>query len=47
MVMSPKLSTAADIIAAAAEAFGRVDILVNNAADQMTRGSLDEIPDEE
>jgi hypothetical protein len=36
-----------DIIAAAVEAFGRVDILVNNAAYQMTRQSLEEIPDEE
>jgi NAD(P)-dependent dehydrogenase (short-subunit alcohol dehydrogenase family) len=36
-----------DIIAAAVEAFGRVDILVNNAAYQMTRESLEEIPDEE
>jgi NAD(P)-dependent dehydrogenase (short-subunit alcohol dehydrogenase family) len=29
------------------EAFGRVDILVNNAAHQMTFESLEEIPDEE
>lgn len=29
------------------EAFGRIDILVNNAAFQMTRESLEEIPDEE
>jgi NAD(P)-dependent dehydrogenase (short-subunit alcohol dehydrogenase family) len=36
-----------DIITAAVEAFGRVDILVNNAAYQMTRQSLEEIPDEE
>lgn len=36
-----------NIIAAAVEAFGRVDILVNNAAYQMTRQSLEEIPDEE
>jgi NAD(P)-dependent dehydrogenase (short-subunit alcohol dehydrogenase family) len=36
-----------DIIATAVEAFGRVDILVNNAAYQMTRQSLEEIPDEE
>jgi NAD(P)-dependent dehydrogenase (short-subunit alcohol dehydrogenase family) len=36
-----------DIIAKAVSEFGRVDILVNNAAFQMTRGSLDEIPDEE
>jgi NAD(P)-dependent dehydrogenase (short-subunit alcohol dehydrogenase family) len=36
-----------DIISAAVEAFGRIDILVNNAAYQMTRESLEEIPDEE
>ncbi len=35
------------IVARAVEAFGRVDILVNNAAFQMTRDSLDEISDEE
>ena len=35
------------IIAKAAEEFGRVDILVNNAAFQMTRESVEEIPDEE
>uniref|UniRef100_UPI00403FA665 glucose 1-dehydrogenase n=1 Tax=Massilia sp. METH4 TaxID=3123041 RepID=UPI00403FA665 len=35
------------IIARAVEEFGRVDVLVNNAAFQMTRDSLDEIPDEE
>jgi NAD(P)-dependent dehydrogenase (short-subunit alcohol dehydrogenase family) len=29
------------------DAFGRIDILVNNAAFQMTRESLEEIPDEE
>ncbi|MCG7372829.1 glucose 1-dehydrogenase [Pseudomonas luteola] len=29
------------------EAFGRIDVLVNNAAFQMTRQSLEEIPDEE
>jgi len=29
------------------EAFGRIDILVNNAAFQMTHESLEEIPDEE
>jgi NAD(P)-dependent dehydrogenase (short-subunit alcohol dehydrogenase family) len=29
------------------EEFGRVDVLVNNAAFQMTRNSLEEIPDEE
>ena len=36
-----------DIVASAVEEFGRVDILVNNAAYQMTHGSLEEIPDEE
>ena len=36
-----------DIIARAVEEFGRVDVLVNNAAYQMTRDSLDETPDEE
>ena len=36
-----------DIVAAAVEAFGRVDVLVNNAAYQMTRQSLEDIPDEE
>lgn len=36
-----------DIIATAVEELGRVDILVNNAAYQMTRTSLEEIPDEE
>ena len=35
------------IIAKAVEAFGRVDVLVNNAAFQMTRDSLEETPDEE
>jgi NAD(P)-dependent dehydrogenase (short-subunit alcohol dehydrogenase family) len=35
------------IIRQAVDAFGRIDILVNNAAYQMTRESLDEIPDEE
>ncbi len=35
------------IIAKAVESFGRIDILVNNAAFQMNRESLDEIPDEE
>jgi len=35
------------VIARAVEAFGRVDILVNNAAQQMSRESLDQIPDEE
>jgi NAD(P)-dependent dehydrogenase (short-subunit alcohol dehydrogenase family) len=36
-----------DIIAKAVQEFGKVDILVNNAAFQMTHESLDEIPDEE
>ena len=36
-----------DIVARAVEEFGRVDILVNNAAYQMTHESLEEIPDEE
>jgi NAD(P)-dependent dehydrogenase (short-subunit alcohol dehydrogenase family) len=36
-----------DLIAKAAEAFGKVDILVNNAAYQMTHESLEEISDDE
>lgn len=36
-----------DIIAKAVEELGRVDVLVVNAAYQMTRESLEEIPDEE
>jgi len=35
------------IIAQAVEAFGRLDILVNNAAYQMARETLEEVPDEE
>jgi hypothetical protein len=35
------------IIAKAVEELGRLDVLVNNAAFQMTRESLEEIPDEE
>lgn len=35
------------IVQRAVESFGRVDVLVNNAAYQMTHGSLDEISDEE
>lgn len=35
------------IIGKAVEEFGRLDILVNNAAFQMVRQSLEEIPDEE
>ncbi|SDV48626.1 glucose 1-dehydrogenase [Chitinasiproducens palmae] len=36
-----------EIVAKAVEAFGRIDVLVNNAAYQMTHTSLDEISDEE
>jgi NAD(P)-dependent dehydrogenase (short-subunit alcohol dehydrogenase family) len=36
-----------DIVQKAVDAFGRVDILVNNAAYQMTRESIDEITDDE
>ena len=36
-----------DVIARAVEELGRVDVLVSNAAYQMTRQSLEEIPDEE
>jgi NAD(P)-dependent dehydrogenase (short-subunit alcohol dehydrogenase family) len=35
------------IVPAAVEAFGKVDVLVNNAAFQMTHESLDEVSDEE
>jgi hypothetical protein len=35
------------IIDRAVQEFGRIDVLVNNAAFQMTRTSLDEIPDDE
>jgi NAD(P)-dependent dehydrogenase (short-subunit alcohol dehydrogenase family) len=35
------------IVARAVEEFGRIDVLVNNAAFQMTHQSLEEIPDEE
>ncbi|NEA21318.1 SDR family oxidoreductase [Actinomadura bangladeshensis] len=35
------------IIARAVRKFGRVDVLVNNAAFQMTRDSIEDIPDEE
>jgi NAD(P)-dependent dehydrogenase (short-subunit alcohol dehydrogenase family) len=35
------------VIAKAVERFGRVDVLVNNAAFQMTRESIEDIPDEE
>jgi NAD(P)-dependent dehydrogenase (short-subunit alcohol dehydrogenase family) len=36
-----------EIIAKAVEELGKIDVLVSNAAYQMTRESLDEIPDEE
>jgi NAD(P)-dependent dehydrogenase (short-subunit alcohol dehydrogenase family) len=36
-----------DIIARAVSEFGRIDVLVNNAAFQMTHESLEEIPDDE
>ncbi len=35
------------IIARAVEAFGRLDVLVNNAAFQMSREAIEDIPDEE
>ena len=35
------------VVQRAVDAFGRLDILVNNAAFQMVRGSLEEVPDEE
>jgi NAD(P)-dependent dehydrogenase (short-subunit alcohol dehydrogenase family) len=35
------------LVARAVEVFGRLDVLVNNAAFQMTRDSLEEVPDEE
>jgi len=35
------------IVDQAVQAFGRIDVLVNNAAFQMTRDSIEEIPDEE
>jgi NAD(P)-dependent dehydrogenase (short-subunit alcohol dehydrogenase family) len=34
------------LVAKTIESFGRIDVLVNNAAFQMTRASLEEIPDE-
>ena len=37
----------ADAVRSGIHAFGRIDVLVNNAAFQMTRQSLEEIPDEE
>ena len=36
-----------EVIARAVEEFGRIDVLVNNAAYQMTRESLEDVPDEE
>ncbi|MFI0192474.1 SDR family oxidoreductase [Streptomyces sp. NPDC017082] len=36
-----------EVIGRAVETFGRIDVLVSNAAFQMTRTSLEEIPDEE
>jgi hypothetical protein len=36
-----------DVVAKAVAEFGRIDVLVNNAAYQMTHESLEEIPDEE
>jgi NAD(P)-dependent dehydrogenase (short-subunit alcohol dehydrogenase family) len=36
-----------DLIARAVAEFGRIDVLVNNAAYQMTRESLEDIPDDE
>lgn len=36
-----------DLIARAVEEFGRIDVLINNAAYQMTHETLEEIPDEE
>jgi NAD(P)-dependent dehydrogenase (short-subunit alcohol dehydrogenase family) len=35
------------VVAEAVETFGRIDVLVSNAAYQMTRTSLEEIPDDE
>ena len=36
-----------EIVERAVSAFGRIDVLVNNAAFQMTHDSIEEIPDEE
>jgi NAD(P)-dependent dehydrogenase (short-subunit alcohol dehydrogenase family) len=36
-----------DIVARAVQEFGRIDVLVSNAAYQMTRESIEEVPDEE
>ncbi|MEW2295643.1 SDR family oxidoreductase [Streptomyces sp. NPDC006743] len=35
------------VVGKAVEEFGRIDVLVNNAAFQMTRDSIEDIPDEE
>jgi NAD(P)-dependent dehydrogenase (short-subunit alcohol dehydrogenase family) len=42
-----KADTCRKLIASAVENFGRIDILVNNAAHQMSFATLEEIPDEE
>lgn len=39
--------TCRELVRRAVDAFGRIDILVNNAARQMSYDSIDEIPDEE
>ena len=36
-----------NVVKKAADAFGRIDVLVNNAAHQMTFNSIEEIPDDE
>lgn len=36
-----------DLVARAVDALGRIDVLVNNAAFQMVRESLEDVPDEE
>lgn len=35
------------LVRRAIEAFGRLDVLVNNAAFQMSRESIEDVPDEE
>lgn len=40
-------SVCRDLVARTVETFGRIDILVNNAAHQMSFDSLEEVPDEE
>lgn len=42
-----KPETCRELVRRAVQAFGRIDVLVNNAAHQMTFHSLEEIPDEE